>query len=56
MVLTINESYEIMMELRKEVDMIREEAAKQEIKYNNLVTKYNEAVLLVKKGQKEWLR
>lgn len=42
--LSISESYEIMMELRREVDAIRGEYGDQELKYNALVALYNESV------------
>lgn len=41
LMLSINESYEIMMELRREVDSIRAEYGDQEQKYNGLVALYN---------------
>ena len=37
MMLTINESHEIMVELGREVSLIRTESSEQEKKYNDLV-------------------
>lgn len=39
--LSIQESYEIMVELRSEVDNLRFEYAEQERKYNAMVGLYN---------------
>lgn len=57
MMLSINESYEIMMELRREVDAIRAEYGEQEEKYNSLVALYNQSVAALQKKERdyEWL-
>lgn len=39
--LSIQESYEIMVELRSEVDNLRLEYSEQERKYNAMVSLYN---------------
>ena len=53
MMVTINESHEIMVELGREVSLIREESFMQEQKYNELARKYNEAVSLLRISDKK---
>jgi hypothetical protein len=55
--LSISESYEVMMELRREVEAIRTEYGGQEQKYNALVGLYNQSVAALQKKERdyEWL-
>jgi hypothetical protein len=53
MMLTINESHEIMVELGREVSQIREESTMQELRYRELIERYNEAVVLLQGSDKK---
>ena len=54
--LSIQESYEIMVELRSEVDNLRFEYAEQERKYNAMVGLYNQTLNSLDEKERECLK
>ena len=43
-----------MMELRREVDSMRQEYLDQEVKYNSLVAVYNQSITTLQEKEKEY--